>query len=483
MISHQEIMDFAREFSLAPQIVEKDYVLGWLLAGISAHPALADSWAFKGGTCLKKCYFETYRFSEDLDFTLTNPDHLGEDFLVEVFSQISEWTMEQSGIEMPRETLRFEVYENPRGKKSVQGRIGYRGPMSRRGDVPRIKLDLTNDEVLVLELARRPVHHPYSDNPPNGIEIGCYAFEEVFAEKIRALAERERPRDLYDVVHLYRHDELRPDRAQVVQVLQEKCTFKGIPVPDFQQLDESPHRVELEAEWANMLAHQLPVLPAFAQFWQELPALFEWLHRRMERPSRPAIRAPGPRIDETWRPPAMGTAWNMQAPLEIIRFAAANHLCIDLEYRDQRGRTSNRLIEPYSLRRSQEGNLLLYAVKHETGESRSYRVDRILGAEATRTSFVPRFQIELTPVGPISAPTLTRPQSVYSPSRDPRPRSTVRRHGRVGTTHGMKYVFRCTVCHKLFYRKSYDASLNAHKNKRGLPCPGRIGIHVKTTYR
>jgi len=29
------------------------------------------SWAFKGGTCLKKCYFETYRFSEDLDFTLT----------------------------------------------------------------------------------------------------------------------------------------------------------------------------------------------------------------------------------------------------------------------------------------------------------------------------------------------------------------------------------------------------------------------------
>lgn len=25
---------------------------------------------FKGGTCLKKCYIETYRFSEDLDFTV-----------------------------------------------------------------------------------------------------------------------------------------------------------------------------------------------------------------------------------------------------------------------------------------------------------------------------------------------------------------------------------------------------------------------------
>jgi predicted nucleotidyltransferase component of viral defense system len=51
-------------------VVEKDYVLGWILAGMYGHEELAESWVFKGGTCLKKCYFETYRFSEDLDFTL-----------------------------------------------------------------------------------------------------------------------------------------------------------------------------------------------------------------------------------------------------------------------------------------------------------------------------------------------------------------------------------------------------------------------------
>lgn len=439
-------MDFAREFSLAPQVIEKDYVLGWLLAGIAAHPALKGSWVFKGGTCLKKCYFETYRFSEDLDFTLTNPDHLNEAFLLEAFAGVAEWILERSGIEMPRETLRFEIYENPRGRMSAQGRAGYRGPMERGGDIPRIKLDLTDDEVLVLRPVARPVHHPYSDKPVNGIEVACYSFEELFAEKIRALAERGRPRDLYDVIHLYRHDELRPDRALVLRVLQEKCEFKGIPVPTFQQLAESPHRAELEADWENMLAHQLPVLAGFAQFWAELPALFEWLHGRTERPVRAVIQTAGPRIDETWRPPAMGTAWNLQAPLEIIRFAAANRLCVDLEYRDERGRVGKRIIEPYSLRRSQDGNILLYAVKHETGEPRAYRIDRILGAEVTRTSFVPRFQIELTPAGPI-------------------------------------YVFRCTVCKKLFYKKSYDASLNAHKNKRGYPCPGRVGTFVRTKYR
>ncbi len=52
MITKQEIMDCAREFSLSPETVEKDYVLGWLLAGIAAHPQLFDQWIFKGGTCL-----------------------------------------------------------------------------------------------------------------------------------------------------------------------------------------------------------------------------------------------------------------------------------------------------------------------------------------------------------------------------------------------------------------------------------------------
>jgi len=70
VIGKEEILGFAREVGLDPNVVEKDYVLGWMLAGISWHPRTQDTWLFKGGTCLKKCYFETYRFSEDLDFTL-----------------------------------------------------------------------------------------------------------------------------------------------------------------------------------------------------------------------------------------------------------------------------------------------------------------------------------------------------------------------------------------------------------------------------
>ncbi len=474
MIDRREVMELAREFGLAANVIEKDYALGWMLAGITAHPELGPSWVFKGGTCLKKCYFETYRFSEDLDFTLTEPEQLNEQFLLERFGQVAEWIYDHSGIEIPADTLRFEVYENPRGNLSAQGRAGYRGPMRRAGDAPRIKLDLTDDEILVLEPAMREVHHPYSDRPAEGIQVQCYGFEEVFAEKLRALAERERPRDLYDVIHLFRHDELRPDREVIFTTLEQKCRFKGIDVPTLATIEHGTGRAELESEWETMLGHQLPALPPFAQFWADLPAVFDWLHRGAEKAVRPALQMAAANVDETWKPPAMAHVWGTEAPLEIIRFAAANHLCVDLQYQG-----SHRIIEPYSLRRTRDNNLLLFAIKHDTGEPRSYRVDRIQGASATTTAFTPRYLVELTPVGPISAPPTVRPE------RQPRSFTTSRPFGArraVSRGSGPKYIFECPLCGKRFTRGSYNAKLNAHKDRSGYPCMGRTGNYIETKY-
>jgi predicted nucleotidyltransferase component of viral defense system len=226
MIDRQELTELARELSLQLHVVEKDYVLGWLLAGISANETLAKHWVFKGGTCLKKCYFETYRFSEDLDFTITEEGQIDETFLLAAFREISAWIYEESGIEIPADQIRFKIVDIP-GGKYVEGRVYYVGPLQQRRNLARIKFDLTSKEKLVLAPVEREVHHPYSDRPETGIHILSYCFEEVFAEKFRALAERERPRDLYDVVHLYRDDEIRPDRSVVMNTLREKCAFKN----------------------------------------------------------------------------------------------------------------------------------------------------------------------------------------------------------------------------------------------------------------
>ena len=414
MIQRQELLDLAADFGLQPNVVEKDYALGWLLAGIGNHPAKRDTCVFKGGTCLKKCFFETYRFSEDLDFTLTDPAHLDEVFLRNLFQEIGEWVYEQVGLVLPPEARKFDVYTNPRGGTSAEGRVGYRGPLGRAGDAPRIKLDLTDHERLVLPIDRREVHHPYSDKPPQGIQVATYCFEEVFAEKMRALAERLRPRDLYDVVHLYRRKELSPDRPRLMHALREKCAFKGIDVPDLRSIRESPLANELQISWSQMLAHQLPELPPFDGFWAELPDIFDWLYERAAQPVLKAV-AVSAETDTGWRMPAMASSWRglgIGAPLEVIRFAAANRLCVQLDYRKESGERTRPVIEPYSLRRTRDGNYLLYGVKADTGEDRAYRVDRISGARATKRAFKARYLVELTETGPQPVPdmSLRKPQ-------------------------------------------------------------------------
>lgn len=265
VIERQEISELARELSLDLHVVEKDYVLGWLLAGIAANPQLSENWVFKGGTCLKKCYFETYRFSEDLDFTVTEEAQLDEGYLLQTFRQMAEWVYEQSGIEIPGEKIRFKLSVLDDGRYA-EGRVYYVGPLMQRRNLARIKFDLTSKEKLVLPPQKRAAHHPYSDCPEEGIRVLSYSFEEVFAEKIRALAERERPRDLYDVVHLYRHDEIQPDRGVVLKTLQEKCAFKGIHVPTIEGLQRENAKIKLAAEWEDTreaLRHSSALLEGF----------------------------------------------------------------------------------------------------------------------------------------------------------------------------------------------------------------------------
>ena len=122
----------------------------------------------------------------------------------------------------------------------------------------------------------------------------------------------------------------------------------------------------------------------------------------MVLPTLPAIQFGREALDTAWRLPPMVTAWGVGASsLESIRFAAANRLCIQFEYTKEGGEHSSPTIEPYSVRRTLAGDLLLFGLKADTGESRSYRVDRIRTASVTRQAFTPRFAIDLAASGPL----------------------------------------------------------------------------------
>ncbi len=278
MITHDNLKELSAEWGLREEIVEKDYVIGWLLWGIGNYDRLIKEWAFKGGTCLKKCFIETWRFSEDFDFTVLPGGIIEPDDLKEVIPAILDRIHDESGIDFSIQEPMFKV----RGPGSIEGRIYYRGPRNAR-QAANVKLDLLSTEKVVCDPVLRDISNPFEEYEgpfPPPAKVQCYSIEEVFAEKIRAMGERCRPRDLYDIINLHRNNQsIGVQASSLRDIHKRKCESKGVPITTLALIQGSQYREEIVSEWANMLGHQLPVLSAFEQFWEELPQLFVWFER------------------------------------------------------------------------------------------------------------------------------------------------------------------------------------------------------------
>lgn len=236
MITRADIVERVAEWGLTEEVVEKDYVLGWLLWGIGTDPVLSQQWVFKGGTCLKKCYIETYRFSEDLDFTVLPGGPFEPSVIEPLLLRTLERVHDASGIQFAAKPPALRL--RPEGL-STEGRVYYVGP--RQTPVPaRVKLDISANEAVVRPPVLREIGHPYPDPLPGPGRVRCYSFEELFAEKVRAMAQRGRPRDLYDIVNLFRRNDLRLYPEQIHAALVEKCAVKSIAVPTAADFVDSP---------------------------------------------------------------------------------------------------------------------------------------------------------------------------------------------------------------------------------------------------
>lgn len=392
MITNRELKNLVTEWGLRDDVIEKDYVIGWVLWGIGSDPELNRYWAFKGGTSLKKCFVETWRFSEDLDFTVLPEGPVAPEVIDPLIRRVLARVQEESGIDF---SLRPPVYKYKDKHLYTEGKIYYRGPQN-APFAASIKLAICGSEKVASPTVLRGVSHPYSDALPEPATVRCYAFEEVFAEKLRAMGERGRPRDLYDIVLLFRRRDLQAAPELIRSIFEKKCRTKGIPIPTLDSIQNASTKAELISEWKHMLGHQLQALPPFEHFWAELPGMFHWLNGV----SKPSPITPMPHDEDEdldWTPPPTIWRWGLGIPLESIRFAAVNRLCVELGY-DR----SVRLIEPYSLRRTKDGNLLLHAIKVGTGESRSYRADRIESVKVSDRTFKPRYEIEFFSTGNIS---------------------------------------------------------------------------------
>lgn len=414
MIPKQEILTIAATTGLPPQTVEKDYVLSWVLYGVSKNSQLAH-WIFKGGTCLKKCYFDTYRFSEDLDFTVPKGALYQQDGIEMALKEIATIVYEETGIRIVLEDVKESV--NKRDAKTFEAKVSYVGPLNydRARSNPRIKFDITDDEVLAEEPDRREVFHPYSDAPDPRIRVLCYSIHEILAEKTRAMFERAgRARDLYDVIQMTRNfrEHIQVEKARTC--LKKKFSFKSLPEPSVQLLMESIDIAILKANWENQLNHQLSQLVPVEHYYNALPIeLAWWINVTSSVESLPAIsnatnesilpreyfpaigEVPVPNLGRGRIANIHSISINSAGHLYQLRYAARNRLCVLLQYDGV-----TRIVEPYSLRRPSTGNVLLYVYEllragTLSQQIKAFKVHEITSIEITKDIFNPRYVIEL----------------------------------------------------------------------------------------
>lgn len=397
MIPKAQILELSRNYELFPTTVEKDYILGWLLRTISLHPELSK-WVFKGGTCLKKCYFETYRFSEDLDFTLPSELEVSKKYFQSNLEEIASDIESKTGITFPRKDWKIDEYKNKRGNTSFQVKISFDGPLNpiSKKSLQRVKFDLTQDEVLADEPSMRELHHIYTDKLEPAPKIHCYSINEILAEKTRAIVERNgRARDIYDVVNISRNfrSQINPKRA--ADLASEKFEFKKLEAPSVKYIMNSVDFDILKANWTSQLAHQISGLPPVESYTIDLEdAIAWWLEPELAGPQLSSIPQATGTLVERQMFPDISPAF-APSTLEQIRKAARNRFLVLVVYKG-----SKRLVEPYSLRYPTTGNEILHVWEVSKNGMRSNQHKIFITSQLTFLStsdqtFTPKWQIEL----------------------------------------------------------------------------------------
>ncbi len=258
MIKPGEIQKKSNQVGVRDQQIEKDYILSWILWGVANHEQLSKVLVFKGGTVLKKVYFEDYRFSEDLDFTLLNNEITNEqifDWFKESFEEIKE----ESNI--PLEIIDDNEHEDG----GINFYIGYVGPFGGFGNNKKVKVDISKSENLEFEPVVKNAIVDYSDLEE--YTLLCYSLEELLVEKLRCTMQRMQPRDYYDIWYLVEVEKM--DVDYFTNEFRNKCISKEQNPEDFHKKLEQKLR-QYKARWKNSMNDQIKDLPDFDQVEREV---------------------------------------------------------------------------------------------------------------------------------------------------------------------------------------------------------------------
>jgi len=168
-----------------PRQVEQDLIISRAVVEIFSDPFLKSELRFRGGTALNKLHFPMpLRYSEDIDLVRTTAGPIGP-ILDQMRLVLEPWLGNGKFDQSP-----------------VAPKLKFRVPAEDQPDVPiRLKVEINTSET---EAYDAPICIPFKvDNPwfSGAIDVPTFSPEEMLATKLRALLQRDKGRDLYDLAH------------------------------------------------------------------------------------------------------------------------------------------------------------------------------------------------------------------------------------------------------------------------------------------
>lgn len=233
---NEKIIDFiSQRLNISRRdLIEKDIILTNILRSLSSERNFSKNYAFKGGTCLIKCYLGYYRFSEDLDFTYLNQkDFEGKSekqIRTLISDKIDEFALMLEKIAKPLD-LRFknekqnrEYFEFGGSNSFVTFKLWYFSKELNKDTF--IKIQINHREKLRYKVKEaesrfivpKALERDFSflqgeeaDLLTRPLKITCYDLKEVLIEKVRAILTRRgvKARDFIDVYKITKINKLK----------------------------------------------------------------------------------------------------------------------------------------------------------------------------------------------------------------------------------------------------------------------------------
>lgn len=221
-------------------MVEQDMVISRALINLYNHPKIQDTLIFRGGTALNKLIIvPPSRYSEDIDFVQMKQEPIGE--TIDAIRDVLD-----SWLGNPKRKL------TERSAKLVYPYTGINRLPS------KLKVEInTTEHFQVLPLLKVP--YSMDSNWFKGhCSIVTYELEELLATKLRALYQRRKGRDLFDLWHVF--SKKLADIDKVIQIFHKYCQNDRITITKelfHSNMMQKRHNKDFQIDMHVLLPHHI----------------------------------------------------------------------------------------------------------------------------------------------------------------------------------------------------------------------------------